>query len=1027
MDIPPALKQEIARGNVVLFLGAGASMGAQDSKGNNMLGVKGLKAKISDEFLGGKEKESSLASISELAISEKDLVSFQIFIKNIFSDFQPSDFHKKIPLYKWVNIFTTNYDQIIEKSYASCEKSIQKLVPIYRDTDRVEALVNVSTDVPYVKLHGCISKIDEHSLPLILTPDQYVTHRDGRESLFERLRSIGSNKTILFVGHSLEDGDIRQILHEVQKITTSRPRYYAVMLNYSDMHGRLWESRRVSLIKGTFCDFLNDLGEKITPLERTFISRTKNHEIERKLASNDYKLTEGVIASLESNLTYIHAGLATEDCRPEMFYHGYSGSWGAIQNNFDIQRSITDEIISQVVLAEEDEKEHCSELYLINGSAGTGKSILLRRIAWDSAVEYNKLCLFWDSNERIDYSTIVEIADKVNERLFLFVDKAANHVSDLMVLLSKLKESKLNVTIIVSERTNEWNTECTGLQRFLTDDFKIRYLSRKEIIYLLEKLSKYGMLGILNGKTHENQIQAFEKTAGRQLLVALHEVTMAKPFKEIIRDEYNNIVPLKAQLIYRTICVMNRLDVPVRAGIINRIHNVDFKEFKSTFFSPLENIVKLTQYDAAYDTAYEARHPWIAQMVFECSLPEETERFDIYIKLIRSLDIGYSADRTAFRSLIKYKQLSDIFLDLRHISKIYESAFAICGKDDYYFQQNALFHMNSKKRDYVEAERLLLLAKKYGYYNSTIDHTIAELELKKAQKTSGLEKEKHFVKAKKMAANLTRNGGDSSHGYDTLCKIALVQLEDSLSAHDEEVITEVSKKAEEVVRKALQIYPDDEVLLGQEARLANLLHDSDRAIIALEKAFKINDGNGYLAGLLSTVYLSKGKVQEAQTVLEKVIENDPSNKATHGKLAKIYVEHHPDNKVSAMYHWQRSFTDGDSNHVNQLWYARQLYLNNDWDSYIKQIHKLKEIRMPPMTRHTIRGVITDLSGEACIVHGKVTRKELSYALITPNSYQGTHFLHRSKVPDEKWEQIMLNDEINYNLGFTFAGAAATIN
>ena len=58
-EISANLIQEIKRGNVVLFLGAGASMEAQDANGNKMYGVKQLIEKLSDRFWGGEGKSSS--------------------------------------------------------------------------------------------------------------------------------------------------------------------------------------------------------------------------------------------------------------------------------------------------------------------------------------------------------------------------------------------------------------------------------------------------------------------------------------------------------------------------------------------------------------------------------------------------------------------------------------------------------------------------------------------------------------------------------------------------------------------------------------------------------------------------------------------------------------------------------------------------------------------------------------------------------------------------------------------------------
>ena len=55
---------------------------------------------------------------------------------------------------------------------------------------------------------------------------------------------------------------------------------------------------------------------------------------------------------------------------------------------------------------------------------------------------------------------------------------------------------------------------------------------------------------------------------------------------------------MKAQRVYLTICLLNRLEVPVRAGIISRIHDIPFGDFKARLFKPLEHVV--------YDT-FDAR------------------------------------------------------------------------------------------------------------------------------------------------------------------------------------------------------------------------------------------------------------------------------------------------------------------------------------------------------------------------------------------------------------------------------------
>ena len=88
MDIPQFLLDEIRTGNVVLFLGAGASIGSKNSGGEDTPTGKHLARLLADKFLGSSHRDDPLQIVAELAISESDLFAVQEFIRNIYNDFQ---------------------------------------------------------------------------------------------------------------------------------------------------------------------------------------------------------------------------------------------------------------------------------------------------------------------------------------------------------------------------------------------------------------------------------------------------------------------------------------------------------------------------------------------------------------------------------------------------------------------------------------------------------------------------------------------------------------------------------------------------------------------------------------------------------------------------------------------------------------------------------------------------------------------------------------------------------------------------
>src|SRR3989442_830537 len=133
--IPASLLDGIRSGQVVLFLGAGASWGAVSDNGTKIPTGLALAEALSKRFLGGEDADRPLAVVAELAVSENDLLTVQSFIHELFSHFHPAAFHKLISTFRWSAIVTTNYDLIVEEAYA-VKGAIQKPIPFIRNTDR---------------------------------------------------------------------------------------------------------------------------------------------------------------------------------------------------------------------------------------------------------------------------------------------------------------------------------------------------------------------------------------------------------------------------------------------------------------------------------------------------------------------------------------------------------------------------------------------------------------------------------------------------------------------------------------------------------------------------------------------------------------------------------------------------------------------------------------------------------------------------------------------------------------------------
>jgi cold shock CspA family protein/TolA-binding protein/sRNA-binding regulator protein Hfq len=1027
MEIPKILIDHIRDGQVVLFLGSGASIGANHPEGiEPPIGSK-LAGILAEKFLDDEFKKRPLDQVAELAISETGLFEVQSFIAEIFNDFTPVDFHKTIPTFKWAAIATTNYDLIIEKAYNEVEKKLQNLIVFKKNGERVEEKLRSFDNVVYLKLHGCITNIADHDTPLILTPEQYITHKEGRSRLFERLQSLAYEFPILFVGHSLADSDIRIILYELSQLKEAKPRSYILTPKITSTEKRFWETKKFTCLESTFEGFVHELDRRISTQFRSLakFKAEAEHPIFNKFSvSENIRPSESLLTLLSRGIEYIHKGYKTTDIDPRAFYRGFFTDLSPIIHDLDVRRAITDDILLEVFLESEIAREHV-QFFVIKGHAGSGKSVLLRRLAWEASVDYDKLCLLINSNSHIGYEPLYELHRLTKERLFLFIDPVTEHQNLIELLIEKARKDKLPLTILSAERHNEWNTECEELEPYLTDNYDIEYLQPKEIESLIHLLTKYDSLGHLKGLKLEQQMEALSKKAGRQLLVALHEATLGKIFSDIILDEYHSITSPEAQSLYLTVCILHRLGVHTRAGLISRVHGIPFSLFKDKLFKPLDFIVFASRDELIKDYYYRSRHSHIAEMVFERVLVEQQDRFDEYVRLIDNLDIDYKSDREAFKGLLNAKQLLQLFQDPQKIRQLFTAANERVKNDPKLMQQEAILEMNRSDGNLNRATELLETAHSLAPHDKAIAHSLSVLALNKANKSATeLEKNKLRKESRKIAYQLISQGTITSHPYHTLIRIGLDELSALMKQVDDQTVIERKiKEVEKVISEAIQAFPDSSHLLDEEARFSELVEKHPKAIESLERAFKANKRSPYIASRLARTYENEGKTDKAIKVLRECLDANPSDKYLNYRLAILLMKQTDTKSTDIKHHLRRSFTQGDSNYAAQFWYARLLYLEGELTEATEQFQRLSDVKIDIRIKKEPRGIVTD--GEAPIrFSGTITQMESSYGFLVRDGENDSFFTHFSFSDASVWKKIKSQDRVTFEIGFNYRGPVA---
>jgi len=1029
LDLPTQLTSDIQDGRVVLFLGSGASIGAIHPEGKQPPVGDELGKLIADKFLSAKLRNRPLAQVSELAINESDLLQVQEFIASIFEKFDPAEFHKIIPKFHWKALATTNYDLIVERAYQVTRNPLQTPVVFLKNGDRVDSKIQDSKSLVFYKLHGCITDISNPDVPLILTGDQYISHLSGRSRLFSRLIELFYEYPFVFVGHSLADPDIRAILAKLEPVGTARPRAFLVSPNMTPEEARFFESKRITHISATFEEFLHAANSSIPAQFRglSVLIDPSEHPIAKKLSlSRGNDPSPSLMSLITRDVDYLHSGISPTALNPKSFYKGYFTDWTPIINNLDIERRLSNTMLSEIIIASLDRAKKMPELYILKGHAGSGKSVVLRRVAWDAAMDLDALCLWHNPGCMLSFEALAELYRLSEERIFLFIDPVADSIQMVMDLMIRSRKSSIPLTIIGGERQHEWNTDCTDLEPFVNDSYELHNLSEKEIRELLGKLEKHGSLGYLDGLSEADQIDNLRVHAGRQLLVALHEATLGKPFSDIVFDEYNSISSSSAQSLYLTVCIFHRLGVPVRAGLIARVHGIPFHLFKEKMYDPLELVVFDYFDHRIQDQVYRSRHSHIAEIVFERVLRNPQDRFDEYVRVLGSIDYDFYSDRRAFRGITKARELISLFPNPQMIRDLYRISKDQVGEEPWLLQQEAIFEMNSKDGSVHSAQKILDLAYQIDGRDRSILHSLAELALKKSlESESDAQKKAYRQEARKHARQIINQHGLTPFPYHTLIKVDLSELADLLVEGDTPSIERSVKTIEELIKKAIQLFPEDSFLASAEADFSQLLLKDARVLTALERANRSNPQSEFIALRLARIYEEDVKLTQAINVLEKCVDLVHSSKLVNYHLAQLYVKSGSHNVTQILHHLRRSFTKGDANYRSQFEYARLLYINGSTDDAMELFQQLGNAHLDNRTKIRPRGVQTGPDGNPQIFKGTVQNREYSFAFIRRDRFGDDIFAHKSGCGQSTdWDLILRNSRVEFNLAFSYKGPVA---
>jgi tetratricopeptide (TPR) repeat protein len=1030
IELPFTLVDAVKSGRVILFLGSGASKECVNSEGKRPPNGDELKTMLATKFFGKPMDKRSLMTIAEMAIDTAGGTS-QVFdfVNRTLEAFQTSDAHRMLTDFSWRTIATTNYDTFVEDAYADTKRRRQSLIPFVKDDEPVEQrMAEALNPLQYLKLHGCLNHRLDADVPLVLAWDSYGKYSQNRTRLFDRLKDLASECPIIFIGYSLADSHIRDLINRVAPKT--RPRWYIVDPDAEMEDITFWASKNVDVFPIKFGQFMKALSDSIPPLMRFLPTSHKAADFPlRKFYLGSPEESDQLRGSFKKDLTFVHASMPHLEQIPRRFYSGYDTGWGCVVQRLDARRKMTDDLLFKVLL--ENEAPKGPSLFCIRGPAGAGKTIVLKRTAFEAATASSELVLWLEETGHLRPDVFLEIWDLTQRPIYLFVDQIALHVDKLIPFIKAMKTRQVPVVIIGAEREADWATYCTPISDIIVPEFlRMKNLVPSEAENLIDLLKRHNCLGELAAKPREEQVAAFMKPeyADRQLLVALHVLTKGIPFEKIVLDEYERVMPEQARQLYLDIASMNQFAVPVRAGTISRVCGIAFDDYQAKFFHPLADMIATGTDNYSGDRTYKTRHSRVAELLFRQVCSTDELKAKQFVRLIHGLDVGYMSDSRALEAITKGRTLADNFSRVDPVRDVYEAATSVAPAQQYLYQQWAIFESTHWQGDILKAEELAEIASNGEPKNTTFTHTRAEIARKRAKReTSDVMKEQLRRQARQF---LSKMPNSDRFATSSRCKLlvdevtemgeALIEGEDTAS---DRLFAEKLRDAQDFLLRAQQDFPEDAEMSEIESWLWTDLKDKDKALAALQRAWrKMPRGMG-TAIRLGKLHAAAGNPDKEFQVLTEALSREPDNKDVHFALAQHLLKYDGSNKSDIIRHLNSSFTLDDQNFEERHLLAQYLFSIGEIDDADK-LFQLISGKAPPNFRKFAQKTDNIITALLPTYTGSVDTRRDGYFFIRSGSYPAVIFAPRSAFDEAEVDDIEVGQIVDMRFRFNRRGPVA---
>ena len=561
------LLRVLSRNDAVLFTGAGFSTDATNQLGQPLPLSSGLARQLW-HLVGYQEayEPTPLAEIYEVALQEgvKHDELRRFLESHLLVESVPAYYDALVRVY-WYRIYTTNIDDLIPTVYhRKGEAHLDVLA--YPRSDLKDRDVSLER-IQALYLNGALPC---NPTDITLSTSQYARRSGDHCPLYDQFVRDYATKPTIFIGTELNEPIIWQHVEARGRrgfrMREHRPKSFLIAPRIARPKRSTLKRLNIVPIEGTARQFLEWLTANAAHLpDRTSVWRVTIPSVVDYIAKTTSP--NSITRDQHAFAAAFHSVPTAATATPTRSFYllGASPGWDDLHENLDAPRAITQDILREVECALEPTVPEVARVIVILGSAGSGKSTILRRLG--VILNQTGHTVFHSDSEALPKPEAVRSAvSMLASRCVLLLDNSEAALSRVAGMVAETSDLVHPPVFVLTARTNDYEQRSTGLvSATQVQEWRVPDLSREEIIEVIARLEGSNLLGRLRGMSMQDRIGEFEQRAGKQLLVAMREATSGQGFDEIIKSEFDGLPSIESKYLY--LCTALATDAGYRLGM----------------------------------------------------------------------------------------------------------------------------------------------------------------------------------------------------------------------------------------------------------------------------------------------------------------------------------------------------------------------------------------------------------------------------------------------------------------------------